>query len=393
VRVLARRVYQLIRNFDITRFNIMKLITLGGIFRVAYTFVIIFSALTFFVFFPRSLITIFWTPFLAAFGILVLFFDYPGDLPSIRSNIRVREKYERLSKNIFYSLVVLTGYWIGLENFGTLASLILIVAVSFLVFGKVFLYALGKWEEHEKMTRGYKSLNGKWQIDVQEKDDYTLRHLTVDETPVPISRREAKLLIHLSRYAERKRLLNFKFLVKRFHSLMTGFQIGNWTVHPSTEPGIHLLYRKDLESILSISKRDAFWLLLSPRNSPERLIRRIKKIEPRREALRGLTYYLKNVTYTGTNAVIHTPYGEIYVEIEDGRVFRDIDWDMWDWEMKEGGFVCIIPKFPEEKSYLLSSKQSPRDNEEVIDQRDAIILSKILNIANDTRVIRKILAE
>lgn len=390
---MARRIYQLIRNFDITSFDITKLITLGGIFRVAYSFVIIFSALTFFVFFPRSLITIFWTPFLAAFGILVLFFDYPGDLPSVRGNIRVRERYERLSKNIFYFLVVLTGYWIGLENFGTLASLMLIATVSLLVFGKVFLYALGKWEEHEKMTQGYISSNGKWDIDVQEKDGYTIRHLTIDETPVPISKREAKLLIHLSRYAEKKRLLNFKFLVRRFHSLITGFQIGNWTVSPSTESGIHMLYKKDLEGILSISKRDAFWLLLSTRNTPERLIRRIRKIEPRREDLRRLTYHLKNVTYAGTNAVIHTPYGEIYVEIEEGQVFRDIDWDMWDWEMKEGGFVCIMPKFPEEKSYLLSSKQTSRDNEQVIDQRDAIILSKIINIANNTQVIREILTE
>ncbi len=390
---MARRIHDLVRNLDVTRFHIAKVITLGGIIRVTYTFVIFFSASVFFVFFPRSLFAIFWIPFLATFGLLVMFFDYPGDLPSVRSNIRLRERYERLSKNIFYVLVVLTGYLIGLTNLESAASLTLLAIVSLLAFGNISLFVYGKWEEGEMIREGYSPSYGGWRIEVQKQEEDFGHYLNVDGTPALISEREARLLIRLSRYAEKKMLLNYKFLVRRYHSLKTGFQVGDWTVRPSAEPGICLLYDRDLGRIMSISNRDAFWLLLSRRHTAERLIHRIIQVARRQEALKKMTRHLRNVTYAGTNAVIHTPHGEVYVEIETGRVFRDLDWDMWDWEMREGGFVCIIPKSPEERGYLLSSKQSFREDEKTMNPQDATVLSKILNIANDTAEVRRLLTQ
>ena len=172
---------------------------------------------------------------------------------------------------------------------------------------------------------------------------------------------------------------------------MLSHRRGDWTVDLSTEPGTYLLYKKNLENIITISKRDAFWLLLSPRNTPEILIHKIKKIMPRRESLQDITCHLKNVTFAGTNAIIHTSRGEIYVEIDNGRVFRDTDWDIWDWEMKEGGFVCIIPRFPREKDFYYYSRGSPLRSKISLDQSDAIVLSKILNIANETTAIKELL--
>ncbi|UCD72709.1 MAG: hypothetical protein JSW01_04435 [Candidatus Bathyarchaeota archaeon] len=388
---LKRRIQHPFRNYDILGFDITKMITPGGIPRVAYTFIIVFSASAFFLFFPHSLFAIFWIPFLATFGLLVYFFDYPGALPPIRGNVRARERFERNSKKIFYSLVVVTGYWIGIANFGTLASTILIAAVSLLACGNVFFYALEGFEERNELSQGYSPKNGMWRVEVQKKNGITFYYLNLDETPVPISKREAKLLIHLSKYSEKKKLLNFKFLVRRLHSLKTGFQRGDWTVDPSAEPGTYTLYKKNLENIITISKRDAFWLLLSPRNTPEILIQKIRNMMPRRKPLQDITCHLKNVTFAGTNAVIHTSRGEIYVEIDNGRVFRDTDWDIWDWEMKEGGFVCIIPKFPREKDFYYYSRDSPIRRKISIDQPDAIVLSKILNIANETTAIKNLL--
>ena len=235
---------------------------------------------------------------------------------------------------------------------------------------------------------GYTFSDNDWRIEVDQTEYGKIQYLSWKGNRAPLLPSEILMLYELEELDRQGRIRNFFTILKRIHGLRTSFAKDGWQISPSSQTGIYVMYKTDLTDMVTVSKRDAAWLIRSTMNKPEQLLKKIQEITPQIDAYKHLTRHLKNVTYAGNHAVISTSNGDIYVDLHDSKVYKDDEWGK-----KDSGFVCIIPLHEYVKEEWNPVVQYGFEVKEghFLTWHDGVILSKIFNIARETFQVKDLL--
>jgi len=338
--------------------------------------------------FPASTYIVLVIPFLIQIVMMMITLT---QVPNVTGSERDIEELVSLGETLRRALllgIILTGLSLAYFNWGTLPSIISLAAAILIAGYYVSRDMLKRIRIRRIKQQGYHFSDTEWRIEIDQSGEENKLHLVWGEQRAPIDESEIPILLTFEERYHRGKKPDLSRILKRIHHLRAGFKIDEWTIKPSGQPGIYTMYRENLADIVVISKRDAFWLVQSTLNRPEDLIKRIHQIDSRLTAYREITRNLKNVTYAGNYAVISTNNGEIFVDLHEGKVYKDEEW-----YGGTTGFVCIVPS----QRYLMDG-WSPvirygrfAGGEYSLDWSDAILLSKIFNISRETPSITDLL--
>ncbi len=296
------------------------------------------------------------------------------------------EKFGKRLENLIVLIIILTGYSLSYFHWGTLPS-----AGAFMVSTALAIYYIGK--SGFKRIRifgvrnyGYTFFDPEWKIEVNQVGNEKKYYLTQQGRRANLYTSELPALYELGELARQGKTRKLSSTLHKVHALRTSFRKNEWTVIPSSQPGVYAMYRADLADLVTISKRDASWLVRFLTNNPEDLLLKIRQIDSRLKTYKNVTRDLKNVTYAGNDAVISTSNGLIYVDLHSGSVYKEKDWSGLDLR-----FICIIPRPNQLKNdgnpiVQYGSQEGRIDS---LKWEDAIILSKIFNISRETPSVRK----
>ena len=319
---------------------------------------------------------------------LMIFFLQSSDI-SARTYGQYAERLKKLGKIleiVIAFIIILTGYSLSYFHWGTLPSTGAFVATT--VFATYYLGKAGfkRIQISRVRNRGYTFSDPRWKIEVNRVGNEKKYYLTQQGCRASLSQSEVPILYELGELNHRGKSRNLFNLLRKVHALRASFRKDEWKIIPSGQPGVYTMYRADLADLVTISKRDASWLVRYSMNKPEELLLRTQQIALRLSAYRNITRDLKNVTYAGNDAVISTTNGLVYVDLHDGKVYKEKDWSGLDLR-----FVCIIPR----PNQLIGDGNpvvqygSQGRSVYSLEWEDAVILSKIFNISRETLSVRE----
>jgi len=308
---------------------------------------------------------------------------------SARTHGQYTERLKRLGKIlevVIASIIILTGYSLSYFHWGTLPSTGAFVATT--IFAIYYLGKAGfkRIQIGRVRDRGYTFSDTGWKIEVNRVGKEKKYYLTQQGSRAGLSQSEIPILYELVELNRKGKSRNLFNLLRKVHALRASFRKDEWTVIPSSQPGVYAMYRADLADLVTISKRDASWLVRYSLNKPEELLIRTQQIASRLRAYRNITRNLKNVTYAGNDAVISTTNGLVYVDLHDGKVYKEKNWSGLDLR-----FICIIPR----PNQLIGDGNpvvqygSQERSVYSLEWEDAVILSKIFNISRETLPVRE----
>ncbi len=338
--------------------------------------------------FPRSAYILLVLPFLIQLGVLVRFLSISAPPISLGQNSGWQHRLEKGLRLIFRAGLILTGYSLSYSDWGTMSSKVAFAATTAFA-GYCLLEEASKCMRIGEMKKqGYTFSNPEWKIQNDGSASDRQFHLVWRGRKAPLLESEIPVLYELDELSRNGRAWGFSGLLKRIHALRTGFDKDGWTISPSGQPGIYVMYKADLTDLVTISKRDAYWMIRSQANKPEELLARVEQLASRLNTYRHISRHLKNVTYAGNHAVISTSKGQVYVDLHDGRVYRDDEWSR-----EDSDFICIVPlirHLPIEENLVVEWAYG-KESKHSLEWNDVTILSKIFNISQETPSVKDLL--
>jgi hypothetical protein len=290
---------------------------------------------------------------------------------------------------IILAAIVLTGYSLSLLNWGTLPSVVALICTTIFAVYYGLKESLRRMRIDQIKEDGYLLSENGWRIEVDRIEDRNVQYLSWKGETAPLADSEIPLLFELDELNRQGKIRYFSIILKRIHALRTSFLKEEWKINPSGQTGIYVMYRSDLAELVTISKKDASWLLRSSANSPEQLLTRIRESASQRSIYKHLTRHLKNVAYAGNHAVISTSIGYIYVDLLNSKVYKDDEWGK-----EDSGFVCIVPihEYAREEWNPTVQYGFQVEDGHILTWHDGIILAKIFNIARETSPVKDLLS-
>jgi hypothetical protein len=298
-------------------------------------------------------------------------------------NLWIFDKVRRSSRLLFSGTALLMIVVIlllpgELEYRFWVVLLLMIPLASLLVGGTI-----ERIEEERVMRQGFTSSDGFWNVNVKDESTGKLYFLSIGDKIASIQPEEARLAYRTTRKASSSDLRMLERIVRKICFRRSGFTRGQWTILPAAIPRIFIMYKGDHESSYFIADRDVSWIIENPLNKPECILEHAQKVKSRISLLRKETSNLKNVFYAGNFAVIDLGDITVQVNLHDGKVYRVYAYD--DWGEERERFVCIVPIV--EKAVSVGRVLMKTDRSKPIlsemNWQDAVILSKILNIAQE----------
>jgi hypothetical protein len=322
------------------------------------------------------------TPFfLSGTGWLILDSSLGLSIPF--RNLWIFDKVRRASRLLFSGTTLLTILIILLlpQKIEYRSWIILLLMVS---LTSVLFDGLMEWiEEGEVIKQGFTSDDGFWKINVKNESTGRSYSLSVGEKIAPIQPQEVRLAYRISRKASSSDLRMLERIVRRICFRRVGFTRRQWTILPTAMPRIYIMYKGDHESRYFIADRDLSWIIQNPLNNPERILEYAQKVESRVSLLKKETSNLKNVFYAGNFAVIDLGDITVQIDLHDSKVYRTYAQD--DWGEERELFICIVPIVEKAigvgKVLMKTNRSKPTLSE--MNWKDAVILSKIMNIAQE----------
>ncbi|UCD72799.1 MAG: hypothetical protein JSW01_04930 [Candidatus Bathyarchaeota archaeon] len=299
-------------------------------------------------------------------------------------NLWIFDRARRASRLLFSGTVLLMMLAILLipgeiEYRSWTVLLLIITLVALLVDGLI-----ERIEEERVMRQGFTSTDGFWKINVKNESVERIYSLSIGDKIAPIQPDEVRLAYRITRKASSSDLRMLERIVRRICFRRVGFKRGQWTILPTGMPRIFIMYKGDLESRHFIADREVSWIIENPLNDPERILEHAQNVEGRKSLLRKETLNHKNVFYAGNFAVINLGDIVVQVDLHDSKVYRANTRD--DWGEERERFVCIVPIVEKVVGVgrVLMSKDRLEPTLSEMNWQDAVILSKILNIAQET---------
>ncbi|UCD72797.1 MAG: hypothetical protein JSW01_04920 [Candidatus Bathyarchaeota archaeon] len=258
-------------------------------------------------------------------------------------------------------------------------NILLAIPLSYLFLD----YFREKIGEEEVMRQGFSSTEGYWHITPKNEEDQIVFFLSVDGSGSQIQPEEARLTYRIARRTSNSDLRRLTHILGNIILRRSGFKRNNWTILPTPRSKVYLMCKGDYESNHFISDRDVSWILSNSKNEPEHILKQLEGIRNRISFLKEETRYLQNIFYAGNHAIIQVKDTTIQVDLHNGRVYRTNRYDEWGEDREK--YVCLVPAVKEKIDVgriLLKTGQSELQLS-AMEWDDAVILSKILNIARE----------
>ncbi|UCD72882.1 MAG: hypothetical protein JSW01_05400 [Candidatus Bathyarchaeota archaeon] len=361
--------------------------------RPFYIYLIIFltmlsSLVLLLILFPGSSYIVVIIPLLAQLGILVMTLSQSSDLGVEGQTAIHLQNLGKKLRTIVLVAIALTGFSISLLNWGTIPATLAFICTTIFAIYYMSKESLRRMRINQIKEKGYTFSNYDWRIEVDRIGDENIQYLSWKGTKAPLIQSEIPLVYELEELNRQGRIRNFYTILKRIHALRTNFLKDEWKISPSGQTGIYMMYKTDLTNLVTISKRDAAWLIRSTMNKPEQLLIKIQQITPQINTYKHLTRHLKNVTYAGNHAVISTSNGYIYVDLHNSKVYKDDEWGK-----EDSGFVCIVPlhEYAKEEWHPVVQYGFEVEEGHFLTWHDGVTLSKIFNIARETFQVKDLL--
>lgn len=338
--------------------------------------------------FPGSTYIVVVIPLLAHLGMLVITLSQSSDLGVEGQTAIHLQKLGKKLRIIVLVATVLTGFSLSFLNWGTIPSIIALLCTTIFAAYHISKESFRRMQINQIKEKGYTFSDYNWRIEVIQTENENIQYLSWKGEKAPLLQSEIPLLYELEELNRQGKIRNISTILKRIHALRTSFLKDGWKISPSGQTGIYVMHKANLTNLVTISKRDAAWLIRSTTNNPEQLLMRIQQLTPKMGMYKHLTRHLKNVTYAGNHAVISTSNEHIYIDLHSSKVYKDDEWGK-----EDSGFVCIVPLHEYVKEGWNPVVQNGFDVEDghFLTWHDGIVLAKIFNIARETFPVKDLL--